>query len=80
MTVEEGGIGGFGAHVLECASALGVLERAKTQCVCLPDEFIEQGIPFDMYEAAGLNASGIVSAALNALGEQPTALRKAKQA
>lgn len=80
VTVEEGGIGGFGAHVLECASKLGVLDSAKTQCVCLPDEFIEQGIPFDMYEAAGLNASGIVSAALNALGEQPTALRKVKQA
>lgn len=80
VTVEEGGIGGFGAHVLECASKLGVLDRAKTQCVCLPDEFIEQGIPFDMYEAAGLNASGIVSAALSAFGEEPAALRKVKQA
>jgi 1-deoxy-D-xylulose-5-phosphate synthase len=34
----------------------------------LPDVFIEQGKPEQMYEQAGLNAAQIVVTALNALG------------
>jgi 1-deoxy-D-xylulose-5-phosphate synthase len=37
----------------------------------LPDAFTDHDIPFAQYEAAGLNASGIVATALAALGRSP---------
>ncbi|MFM9889443.1 MAG: 1-deoxy-D-xylulose-5-phosphate synthase [Rickettsiales bacterium] len=81
ITVEEGGHGGFGAHVLAFAASAGLLTKADARTLTLPDTFIEQGIPFDMYEEAGLNASGIVKAAVEALNiadAQPQKLRKVK--
>ena len=58
ITIEEGSIGGFGSHILEFASKINSKTPIKT--LCLPDEFIEQGVVADLYEQAGLNASGIV--------------------
>ncbi|HEU5046568.1 MAG TPA: 1-deoxy-D-xylulose-5-phosphate synthase [Rickettsiales bacterium] len=60
VTVEEGNSGGFGAHVLEFASGMGLLENCRIRALYLPDMFIEQGIPQQQYEEAGLNAGGIV--------------------
>ena len=79
ITIEEGSTGGFGAHVLTYAAENGLLKSADIKTLFLPDEFIEQGIPQAMYEAAGLNASGIVSKALSVLSKerQPT-LRQVK--
>jgi 1-deoxy-D-xylulose-5-phosphate synthase len=66
VTVEEGSSGGFGAHVMEFAAKNNL--DAKIRSLCLPDIFIEQGIPQNQYEETGLNASGIVSTVKTALG------------
>lgn len=69
LTVEEGSIGGFGAHVMDFCAEEGILDgRLRVRAIKLPDVFIDHGKPADMYEEAGLNASGILSTALTALG------------
>lgn len=69
ITVEEGAIGGFAAHVLQFLAKSGLLDRGlKVRPMCLPDVFIEHDAPAKMYDVAGLNAGGIVETALAALG------------
>lgn len=69
LTVEEGAVGGFGAHVLSLAANKGWLDgsHARIRTLTLPDCFQSQGKPHDMNEEAGINASGMVKAALDAL-------------
>jgi 1-deoxy-D-xylulose-5-phosphate synthase len=69
VTVEEGSIGGFGSFVLQFLSEHGLLENGlRVRPKVLPDVFIDHGKPEAMYEAAGLNASGIVQTVFAALG------------
>jgi 1-deoxy-D-xylulose-5-phosphate synthase len=70
ITVEEGAAGGFGAFVLQALAERGVLDRGlKVRTLVLPDIFQDQDAKIDtMYAAAGLDADGIVRAALSALG------------
>jgi 1-deoxy-D-xylulose-5-phosphate synthase len=68
ITVEEGAAGGFGAHVLTYLSNEELLGTCKVKTITLPDSYIEHGKPYDMYEEAGLNASGIERVILNTLG------------
>jgi len=69
LTIEENSIGGFGAHVMDFYADEGILDgNLKVRAMKLPDVFIEHGKPDQMYEDAGLNASGIVETALKALG------------
>ncbi|MGO9986250.1 MAG: 1-deoxy-D-xylulose-5-phosphate synthase [Rhodomicrobium sp.] len=69
ITVEEGSSGGFGSHVLEFLARDGLLDHGlKVRPLVLPDIFMDHGKPEAMYEAAGLNASGIVGAVTAALG------------
>jgi 1-deoxy-D-xylulose-5-phosphate synthase len=69
VTVEEGSIGGFGSQVLQFLSEQGLLDRGlRVRAKVLPDLFIDHGKPEAMYEAAGLNASGIVETVFAALG------------
>ncbi|KWT64721.1 1-deoxy-D-xylulose 5-phosphate synthase [Hyphomicrobium sulfonivorans] len=69
VTVEEGSVGGFGSHVLRFLSDSGLLDRGlKVRTLVLPDTFIDHGKPDQMYEDAGLNASGIVTTVLGVLG------------
>jgi 1-deoxy-D-xylulose-5-phosphate synthase len=69
LTIEEGSIGGFGAHVLHFAAWDGLLDKGlKIRDLILPDRFIDQDTPERMYEIAGLDAKAIVAAALSALG------------
>jgi 1-deoxy-D-xylulose-5-phosphate synthase len=69
ITVEEGAAGGFGAFVLQALAERGVLDRGlKVRTLTLPDIFQDQDKPETMYAAAGLDADGIVRAALAALG------------
>jgi 1-deoxy-D-xylulose-5-phosphate synthase len=68
ITVEEGARGGFGAFVLELLAARGALDRGlKVRTLTLPDVFQDQDKPEIMYAQAGLDADGIVRAALGAL-------------
>jgi 1-deoxy-D-xylulose-5-phosphate synthase len=73
ITIEEGSIGGFGSHVLHFLAREGLLDKGlKVRPMVLPDRFIDQDKPDAMYETAGLNASGIVATALDALGLDAT--------
>ncbi|MFA5601467.1 MAG: transketolase C-terminal domain-containing protein, partial [Phenylobacterium sp.] len=69
ITIEEGAMGGFGAFVLHALAEQGVLDRGlKIRSLTLPDIFQDQDKPEAMYAQAGLDADGIVHAALSALG------------
>ncbi len=69
VTVEEGSVGGFGSFVLQFLADEGLLDRGlRVRSKVLPDVFIDHGKPEVMYEAAGLNASGIVETVFHALG------------
>ncbi|MBW3558259.1 MAG: 1-deoxy-D-xylulose-5-phosphate synthase [Proteobacteria bacterium] len=69
ITVEEGAVGGFGAFVLQLLAERGALDRGlKVRTLTLPDVFQDQDKPEVMYAQAGLDADGIVRAALGALG------------
>jgi 1-deoxy-D-xylulose-5-phosphate synthase len=54
--------------VLEFLARDGLLDHGlKVRPLVLPDIFMDHGKPDAMYEAAGLNASGIVAAVMGAL-------------
>jgi 1-deoxy-D-xylulose-5-phosphate synthase len=62
VTVEEGAIGGFGAHVAQFLSEAGELDKGlKLRALMLPDIYIDQDSPSAMYDMAGLNAQQIVA-------------------
>ncbi len=68
ITVEEGSIGGLGAHVLTMASDQGLTDHGlKIRTLRLPDVFQDQDSPEKQYDAAGLNAPQIVETVLKAL-------------
>ncbi|MCI3180223.1 1-deoxy-D-xylulose-5-phosphate synthase [Caulobacter sp. CCUG 60055] len=80
ITVEEGAMGGFGAFVLQALAEHGALDRGlRVRTLVLPDVFQDQDKPEAMYAEAGLDADGIVAAALRALGVAgaPAANRRA---
>ena len=69
LTIEEGAAGGFGAQVLTLLAAHGVLDTGlKVRTMTLPDRFIDQGSPAQMYEWAGLTAKDIAATVRQALG------------
>jgi 1-deoxy-D-xylulose-5-phosphate synthase len=69
ITLEEGSMGGFGAFVLHLLAERGALDRGlKIRTLVLPDVFQDHDKPEIMYAQAGLDADGIVRAALGALG------------
>jgi 1-deoxy-D-xylulose-5-phosphate synthase len=70
ISIEEGAIGGFGAHVLQTLADSGVLDTGlKVRCMILPDVFIDQDTPAAMYAKAGLDTRGIVAKVFEALGK-----------
>jgi 1-deoxy-D-xylulose-5-phosphate synthase len=70
ITIEEGAIGGFGAHVLQTLAEHGALDGGlKARSMVLPDIFIDQDSPGAMYAKAGLDAKSIVAKAFGVLGQ-----------
>ncbi|MCJ2182741.1 1-deoxy-D-xylulose-5-phosphate synthase [Novosphingobium sp. 1949] len=68
VTIEEGSIGGLGAHVLTMASDEGLTDTGlKIRTMRLPDVFQDQDKPEAQYDTAGLNAPQIVDTVLAAL-------------
>jgi len=64
ITVEQGAQGGFGAHVLANLANSGAMDRGlRVRTMTLPDRFIDQASPQEMYEAAELSAKHIAAAA-----------------
>ena len=62
ITIEEGSIGGFGSHVMQLLSDRGIFDNGlKFRSMILPDLFIDQDTPYNMYEKAGLNSKSIIN-------------------
>ncbi|MXO65537.1 1-deoxy-D-xylulose-5-phosphate synthase [Altericroceibacterium endophyticum] len=79
VTVEEGSIGGLGAHVLTMASDEGVLDSGlKIRTMRLPDLFQDQGAPEKQYDEARLNAPQIVDTVLSALRHNSAGVAEAR--
>jgi len=69
VTVEQGAVLGFGGLVLHHLAGCGRLDgRCAVRTLHLPDRFIDQASPAEMYVDAGLTATDIAAAALDALG------------
>ncbi|XBQ15024.1 MAG: 1-deoxy-D-xylulose-5-phosphate synthase [Oceanicaulis sp.] len=76
ITIEEGARGGFGAFVLHLLAEKGALDAGlKIRTMTLPDIFQDQDSPFQMYEAAGLNAKHVTAKVLDALGREAEAAK-----
>ena len=79
VTVEEGSIGGLGAHVLTMASDEGLLDAGlKIRTLRLPDMFQDHDNPDKQYDEAGLNAPQIVDAVLKALRHNSAGVEEAR--
>jgi 1-deoxy-D-xylulose-5-phosphate synthase len=62
VTVEQGAQGGFGAQVLHYLAGSGGLDRGRLiRTLTLPDTFIDQASPAQMYAEAGLTAADIAA-------------------
>ena len=68
ITVEEGAIGGFGSHVAQLLAEEAVFDRGlKFRSMVLPDTFIDQANPDDMYREAKLSSKDIQEKVLETL-------------
>ena len=68
ITIEEGSIGGFGSHVFQMLSERGIFDKGlKIRSMILPDQFINQDTPENMYKTAGLDAEAIEQKVLDTL-------------
>ncbi|SFT07674.1 1-deoxy-D-xylulose-5-phosphate synthase [Sulfitobacter marinus] len=78
ITIEEGAVGGFGSHVAQLLSDEGVFDEGlKYRSMVLPDTFIDQASPADMYAVAGMNAEQIEAKVLDVLGVASIAAQRA---
>jgi 1-deoxy-D-xylulose-5-phosphate synthase len=79
VTIEEGAVGGLGAHVLTHASDTGLTDNGlRIRTMRLPDTFQDQNDPAKQYDEAGLNAPHIVEKVLNALQHNSTGVEEAR--
>ncbi|RMA42893.1 1-deoxy-D-xylulose-5-phosphate synthase [Rhodophyticola porphyridii] len=68
ITIEEGAIGGFGSHVAQLLAENGMFDSGlRYRSMVLPDIFIDQASPRDMYAVAAMNAEDIVAKVLRTL-------------
>ena len=78
ITIEEGAVGGFGSHVAHLLAEAGVFDGGlKYRSMVLPDRFIDQASPDQMYDAAELRAEAIVARVLDVLGVAQIGSRRA---
>ena len=74
VIIEEASIGGFASQVLDHLAKNDLIKDGlKIRPMHLPDRFLDQAAPFEMYNDAGLNAAHIVQTALLAIGADKTA-------
>jgi 1-deoxy-D-xylulose-5-phosphate synthase len=68
ITIEEGSIGGFGSHVMQMLSEKGIFDKGlKMRSMILPDKFLDQNTPEEMYKKAGLDCDSITEKVENVL-------------
>ena len=78
ITIEEGAVGGFGSQVAQLLADEAVFDHGlKFRSMVLPDVFIDQASPAQMYDTAGLNAAQIESKVLEVLGVARIASQRA---
>lgn len=78
IIIEEGAVGGLGAHVLTMASDEGLTDAGlKVRTMRLPDVFQDQDKPDRQYAEAGLMAPDIVDKVLKALRHNSTDIEEA---
>ena len=78
ICIEEGAVGGFGSHVAQLLADEGVFDHGlKFRSMVLPDTFIDQSDPRDMYAMAGLNADHIETKVLEVLGVSKIGVQRA---
>ena len=71
ITLEEGSIGGFGAHVNHFLNEKNLLDNnLKFRSMILPDKFLDQDKPDEMYKEAGLDAKSIETKVLETLNSK----------
>ncbi|MDO6413711.1 1-deoxy-D-xylulose-5-phosphate synthase [Sphingomonas sp. BIUV-7] len=81
ITVEEGAVGGLGAHVLTLASDEGLIDAGlKLRTLRLPDAFQEHDKPEKQYAEAGLDADAMVEVVLTALRSNSAAMARGVRA
>ena len=79
VTIEEGSIGGLGAHVLTMASDEGLTDSGlKIRTMRLPDVFQDHDSPDKQYDTARLNAPHIVETVLAALRHNSAGVEEAR--
>ena len=68
VTIEEGSIGGFGSHVIDFLAKKGLMDsNLKFRSMKLPDIFIDQDKPENMYKLANLDSISIEEQILDVL-------------
>ena len=78
ICVEEGAVGGFGSHVAQLLADEAVFDTGlKFRSMVLPDIFIDQASPRDMYDVAAMNAPQIEAKVLEVLGVANISSRRA---
>jgi 1-deoxy-D-xylulose-5-phosphate synthase len=79
ITIEEGSIGGFGSHVSQLLAERGVFDKGlKFRSMFLPDIFLDQDSPENMYKKAGLDSLSIVNKIENLLKSNVVLAKKQK--
>ncbi|MCZ2328470.1 1-deoxy-D-xylulose-5-phosphate synthase [Bartonella sp. F02] len=77
VTIEEGAMGGFGAHVLQFLAQEGLLDHGlKVRTLTFPDEYLNQGLPDKVLSRIGLDSTGIINTVLTALGRKIRTIQK----
>ncbi|MBO6917879.1 MAG: 1-deoxy-D-xylulose-5-phosphate synthase [Rhizobiaceae bacterium] len=75
ITIEEGAVGGFGSHVAHYLSHEGLLDGGlKFRPLVMPDIYMDQASPDNMYMQAKLDRAGIIDVVFKALGTEKTVL------
>jgi 1-deoxy-D-xylulose-5-phosphate synthase len=78
ITIEEGAIGGFASHVAQLLADEGVFDSGLVfRSMVLPDVFIDQASPEDMYATAGMNAADIAAKVESVLAQGARTARRA---
>ncbi|MCL6229418.1 1-deoxy-D-xylulose-5-phosphate synthase [Bartonella bilalgolemii] len=71
VTIEEGAVGGFGAHLLQFLAQEGLLEHGlKVRTLKFPDEYLNHGSPNKVLSQIGLDATGVINTVFSALGRK----------
>ncbi|KAG2423036.1 hypothetical protein HXX76_015552 [Chlamydomonas incerta] len=76
ISIEEGSVGGFAAHVMQFLALEGLLDGGlKFRPMTLPDRYIDHGDYRDQLAMAGLTSQHIASTALTTLGRAKDAAK-----